>query len=326
MSPAENTRHDDGPPWNENENDQRSAHPDATDQRDAAPGEHGTGPGEPDARPGGPDARPGTDNQRGTGPGGGGSREGDRGRVSPYGMQGKTAIVTGAGRGIGEAVALALVAEGVRVVAVDLKEPEHPLVEAYAADVTDPARVQAVVDAVDGPIDLLVNVAGVLHLGDVVDLSDEDWAHTFAVNTTGVFHFSRAVARRMIPRRRGAIVTVSSNAGGVPRSGMAAYAASKAATTMFTKCLGLELAPHGIRCNIVAPGSTDTPMQRELWDGDDSSAVLAGNPAAFRVGIPLGRIATPDDVANAVLFLASDRARHITMHDLYVDGGATLRA
>lgn len=200
------------------------------------------------------------------------------------------------------------------------------LIEGHAADVTDAGQVQAVVDAVDGPIDLLVNVAGVLHLGDVVELTDADWAHTFAVNTTGVFHFSRAVARRMKPRNSGVIITVSSNAAGVPRAGMAAYAASKAASTMFTKCLGLELAPHGIRCNVVAPGSTDTPMQRELWDGDDASAVLAGDPAAFRVGIPLGRIADPEDVADAVLFLASDRARHITMHDLYVDGGATLRA
>ncbi|GAA2695550.1 2,3-dihydro-2,3-dihydroxybenzoate dehydrogenase [Actinoplanes palleronii] len=241
--------------------------------------------------------------------------------------------MTGAGQGIGRAVAVALAAEGVRVVAVDrrpegLKDlaAEHAGIVAEPADVTDVAQVQAVVDAVDGAIDLLVNVAGILRLGDVVDLGDEDWAQTLAVNTTGVFNVSRAVARRMKPQRSGAIVTVSSNAAGVPRAGMAAYAASKAASTMFTKCLGLELAPHGIRCNVVAPGSTDTPMQRELWTGDDASAVLAGNPAAFRVGIPLGRIATPEDIADAVLFLASDRARHITMHDLYVDGGATLRA
>ncbi|MFI1992245.1 2,3-dihydro-2,3-dihydroxybenzoate dehydrogenase [Actinoplanes sp. NPDC020271] len=245
-----------------------------------------------------------------------------------YGLAGRTAIVTGAARGIGRAVAVALAAEGTRVHAVDVRQPESAgdLIESHAADVTDADQVQAVIDSIDGPIDLLVNVAGVLHLGDVVDLTDADWAHTFAVNTTGVFHVSRAVARRMKPRNAGAIVTVSSNAAGVPRAGMAAYAASKAASTMFTKCLGLELAPHGIRCNVVAPGSTDTPMQRELWTGDDASAVLAGNPAAFRVGIPLGRIARPEDIADAVLFLASDRARHITMHDLYVDGGATLRA
>ncbi|MGH3239893.1 MAG: SDR family oxidoreductase, partial [Spirillospora sp.] len=110
--------------------------------------------------------------------------------------------------------------------------------------------------------------------------------------------------------------------GGVPRGGMAAYAASKAAAAHLTRCLGLEMAPHGVRCNIVSPGSTDTPMLRALGAGD----VIAGDAAAFRTGIPLGRIAAPADIAEAVLFLLSERARHITMHELYVDGGAALRA
>ena len=106
---------------------------------------------------------------------------------------------------------------------------------------------------------------------------------------------------------------------------MAAYAASKAASTMFTKCLGLELAQHNIRCNVVSPGSTDTAMQRALWaDENGAQAVIAGSPETFRVGIPLRRIASPEDVAEAVSFLVSERARHITLHDLYVDGGATL--
>jgi 2,3-dihydro-2,3-dihydroxybenzoate dehydrogenase len=108
---------------------------------------------------------------------------------------------------------------------------------------------------------------------------------------------------------------------------MAAYAASKAAAAHFTRCLGLELAGLGIRCNVVSPGSTDTPMQRALWTDDAGvEAVVAGRPDLFKPGIPLGRIAAAEDVADAVVFLASDRARHITMHDLYVDGGATLRA
>ncbi|TYB50613.1 SDR family oxidoreductase [Nonomuraea sp. PA05] len=109
-----------------------------------------------------------------------------------------------------------------------------------------------------------------------------------------------------------------------------AYAASKAAARMFTRCLGLEVARHGIRCNVVSPGSTDTAMLRALWSGEDPdealSATLAGDPGAFRVGIPLGRVADPADIADAVVFLCSERARHITMHDLLVDGGATLRA
>ncbi|WP_306214536.1 2,3-dihydro-2,3-dihydroxybenzoate dehydrogenase [Actinoplanes sp. RD1] len=246
------------------------------------------------------------------------------------------ALVTGAGQGIGRAVTRALAAGGTMVAALDrngdgLREwaAEEQGVFPYVADVADPGQVDAVVATAErelGPVDILVNVAGVLRTGQVVDFPGHAWAETFAVNATGVFHVSRAVAARMVPRRAGAIVTVSSNAAGVPRAGMAAYAASKAAATMFTKCLGLELAPYGIRCNVVAPGSTDTPMQRALWTADGPGRVIAGDPAAFRAGIPLGRIATPEDVADAVLFLASDKARHITMHDLYVDGGATLRA
>ncbi|GAA0469882.1 2,3-dihydro-2,3-dihydroxybenzoate dehydrogenase [Paractinoplanes deccanensis] len=246
------------------------------------------------------------------------------------------AFVTGAGQGIGRAVALAFAEAGTRVAAVD-REPkgverlaeEHDGITAYVADVSVSSEVEGVVEAVElglGPIAALANVAGVLRTGAVVDFSDADWAALFDVNAGGVFRTSRAVARRMTRRRAGVIVTVSSNAAGIPRAGMAAYAASKAASTAFTKSLGLELAPYGIRCNVVAPGSTDTPMQRSLWAEDGPAAVIAGDPASFRTGIPLGRLAEPSDVADAVLFLASERARHITMHDLYVDGGATLRA
>lgn len=246
-------------------------------------------------------------------------------------------LVTGAGQGIGRSVALALAEQGFTVAAVDRCEDTVAGVAAeapqrivpFVGDVRDGERVEAIVDEVEarlGEIDALVNVAGVLRLGAVLDYSDADWAETFAVNVDGVFRLSRAVARRMVPRSRGAIVTVSSNAAGIPRASMSAYASSKAAVTMFTKCLGLELAQYGIRCNVVAPGSTDTPMQRALWTEAGADAVIAGNLAAHRTGIPLGRLAQPEDVADAVLFLLSDQARHITMHDLYVDGGATLRA
>ncbi|WP_371495384.1 2,3-dihydro-2,3-dihydroxybenzoate dehydrogenase [Kitasatospora sp. NBC_00374] len=255
-------------------------------------------------------------------------------------LDGEVALVTGAGQGIGAAVVRALAARGAKVAAVDLHAAgvealaaDHPdAVHAYPADVSDSAAVEAVVERVEGelgPLTVLVNVAGILRTARALDLTDEDWAATFAVNTSGVFHLSRAVAGRMAGRGRGAVVTVGSNAAGVPRVGMAAYAASKAAATMFTKCLGLELARSGVRCNVVSPGSTDTPMQRALWSADEEASaarVIAGDLDSYRVGIPLGRIAEPADVAEAVVFLASDRARHITMHDLYVDGGATLRA
>lgn len=252
--------------------------------------------------------------------------------TKPSGLAGKIAFVTGAGGGIGAAVVRALHEEGARVVASDLTAPhfDHADIMGAALDVTDSAAVDALVDRVErdwGAIDLVANVAGILSGSQIIDSSDAEWRHVFDVNTHGVFHVCRAIGQRMKPRRRGSIVTVSSNAAGVPRHAMGAYAASKAATTMLTRVLGLELAEFGIRCNIVAPGSTLTPMQTGMWADDSGAArVIAGVPEAFKAGIPLGKLATPEDIADAVTFLLSDRAAHITMTDLYVDGGATLRA
>ncbi|MCX3059251.1 2,3-dihydro-2,3-dihydroxybenzoate dehydrogenase [Streptomyces beihaiensis] len=254
-------------------------------------------------------------------------------------MEGRIALVTGAAGGIGEAVVRALAARGARVVAVDragerLREIVESVVvgggraEAFVADVTSSTEVEKLVSDVEatvGPIEYLVNGAGVLRLGEARTLTDDEWAITFAVNTSGVFFVSRAVVNRMAPRRRGAIVTIASNAAGTARTEMSAYAASKAAATMFTKCLGLETAKHGIRANLVAPGSTDTPMLSSMWQDESSARTsIEGVPAAYRVGIPLGRLAQPEDVAEAVVFLLSDKAAHITMHDLTVDGGAAL--
>ncbi|GAA0660884.1 2,3-dihydro-2,3-dihydroxybenzoate dehydrogenase [Kitasatospora atroaurantiaca] len=255
-------------------------------------------------------------------------------------MENKVALVTGAAGGIGEAVVRALAERGVAVALVDRNADrleqlakelrnEGGRAEAFPADVTDSADVEAVIDGVEqqlGPIDYLVNGAGVLRLGQARALTDQDWATTFAVNTTGVFFVSRAVVNRMVARgSRGAIVTVASNAAGTARVDMSAYSASKAAATMFTKCLGLEVSKFGIRCNVVAPGSTDTPMLTALWeDNSAAQASIEGVASAFRVGIPLGRIAQPAHIADAVLFLLSDQAAHITMHDLTVDGGAAL--
>ncbi|MET9599092.1 2,3-dihydro-2,3-dihydroxybenzoate dehydrogenase [Streptomyces sp. NPDC006459] len=282
------------------------------------------------------------------------------GNPGTSGFTGKVALVTGAGQGIGEAVVRTLFRLGATVAATDVSakavtaleaelaaeaepDPEaeadpqpgrvralgEGAVRAYELDVTDPAAVEMTVARIGrelGPVDILVNVAGILRAAPVAELTDEDWAATFAVNVQGVFFTSRAVVPAMAVRGSGSVITVASNAAGIPRTGMSAYAASKAAAVMFTKCLGLEYARSGVRCNIVAPGSTDTPMQWGLWTDPQAPArVLDGDLASYRTGIPLGRIADPQDIADAVVFLASDQARHITMQDLYVDGGATLR-
>lgn len=249
-------------------------------------------------------------------------------------------MVTGAAQGIGEAIARRFAQQGATIAAVDRNEEGVERVAGelrtrgsralgMQADVRDSAAIAAIVDRVErelGGIGVLINCAAVLRTGAIASFGDQDWDYTFAVNTTGVFIVSRAVVRQMLPRRSGVILTIGSNAAAVPRLSMAAYAASKAAATHFTKCLGLELAAYGIRCNVVSPGSTDTPMQRALWTNPSASHHLAvsGSLEGFRVGIPLGRIAKAEDVADAVLFLASDNARHITMHNLCVDGGATL--
>jgi 2,3-dihydro-2,3-dihydroxybenzoate dehydrogenase len=261
------------------------------------------------------------------------------GDLTNGGLAGRTALVTGAARGIGAAVTRALAVQGARVVGADLDLPGvrrlaedlrrcgHD-VHGRALDVRDTAAVEDLVGGVEdtiGPIDVLVNVAGILRTGAVLDLVDGAWQELFDVNLGGVVRCSRAAAGPMAARGRGAIVTVASNAAGVPRMQMAAYAASKAAAAHFTRCLGLELAGSGVRCNVVSPGSTDTTMLRMLGESPGAAeATVRGRPELFKTGIPLGRIAVPDDIAAAVLFLASDHARHITMQDLYVDGGAAL--
>ncbi|MGW4366491.1 2,3-dihydro-2,3-dihydroxybenzoate dehydrogenase [Nocardia takedensis] len=254
---------------------------------------------------------------------------------APEAVAPPAALVTGAAGGIGSRVTHRLAARGVPVIAVDRDADGSKALRAVPgrisivrADVTRPEEVARVVAEGErdmGPIGYLVNAAGVLRPGETTDLTESDWAETFAVNTTGVFLVTRAVLGGMIARRRGSIVTVSSNAARTPRSGMTAYAASKAAATQFTKCVALETARYGIRCNIVAPGSTDTDMLRTSWRGEDrASQTVTGAPESFRLGIPLGRIADPDDVVDAIEFLLYDSAGHITMQELTVDGGATL--
>ncbi|CAM3230477.1 2,3-dihydro-2,3-dihydroxybenzoate dehydrogenase [Paracoccus aminovorans] len=252
------------------------------------------------------------------------------------GFQGKTAIVTGAAGGIGRSVVAALVQAGARVTAADtlaaLEAAPVPGVPNRVLDVRDGAAAEALVaevEAENGPLGLGVHAAGVLAIGPLLDLDPREWDRVIGVNTTGTFNVTRAFGRAMARQGKGAIVAVSSNAAGIPRLNMGAYAASKAAATMTIRCLGLELAGQGVRCNIVAPGSTLTPMQTGMWTEDGGAgerAVIEGSLEAYRTGIPLQKLATPEDIAGAVMFLLSDQSGHVTMADLYVDGGATLRA
>lgn len=254
---------------------------------------------------------------------------------------GQVCVVTGAASGIGAAVAEALARQGASLLLLDRQAEalqafaqnlagEGCALAVEVLDLRDGAAIEAALaQAVRhwGRIDLLVNVAGVLHAGDTASLSDEAWEESFAVNTTAVFRLCRAASRQMRQQRSGCILTVGSNAAHVPRLGMAAYGASKAATVHFMRCLGLELASLGIRCNTVSPGSTDTPMQHAFASTPEQiERVLQGDPERYRLGIPLGRIASPQDIAEAICFLASSRARHITLQDLVIDGGATLGA
>lgn len=255
------------------------------------------------------------------------------------GIKGKVAVVIGASGGMGQSIVEQLSDNGAYVVAIDnQKDKLYSFVSdlqqkgiqlaSCPLDIRDYDEVEKTIETIErdvGPIEILIHAAGVLYLDEVVSLPKTNWDTTFAINTTGVFHIAQAVSRRMIPRQKGSMVIVSSNAARMPRMSMAAYAASKAATTMFVKCLGLELAQHHIRCNIVSPGSTETDMLKQLWKDEQGEQIsISGTAEEYRLGIPLGKIGHPLDVTRTVLFLTSDMAGHITMEDICVDGGATL--
>ncbi len=246
-------------------------------------------------------------------------------------FRGRRIWVTGAGQGIGRAVAEGFARLGGEVVGLDRAFPECNYgYRTHVLDVGNAAAVRQACAELLAPgqgIDVLASVAGVLRLGAIEELSLADWDDSLRVNVSGPFYLLRELLPRFRAQGRGAVVAVSSNATRVPRMQMAAYAASKAALTSLIRTAGLELASCGVRCNLVSPGSTDTAMQRGMWTDDSGRArTIAGLPEQFKLGIPLQKIATPDEVANTVLFLASDLASHITLQDIVVDGGATLAA
>ena len=244
--------------------------------------------------------------------------------------QQKIAWVTGVNQGIGAAVLQQLEAENIKVIGFDIATENVPLKyqnQVYYCDIANAQQVSGLCETLldTAPPDYFVHVAGILHLQPHEDLSVEAWQQTFDINVSAVFHFLKHLTPYFKAKRQGCMVMVSSNAAHAPRMNMSAYGASKAALTSFTKTVALELAEYGVRVNIVSPGSTATPMQYQLWqDATGEANTIQGNLKQYKVGIPLKKIAQPEEIANAVMFFLSEKATHITMHDLVVDGGATL--
>ncbi|EDY8382860.1 2,3-dihydro-2,3-dihydroxybenzoate dehydrogenase [Salmonella enterica subsp. enterica serovar Montevideo] len=249
--------------------------------------------------------------------------------MASFDFSDKTVWVTGAGKGIGYATALAFVDAGAQVFGFDREftQENYPFAT-EVMDVADAAQVAQVCQRVlqkTPRLDVLVNAAGILRMGATDALSVDDWQQTFAVNVGGAFNLFSQTMTQFRRQQGGAIVTVASDAAHTPRIGMSAYGASKAALKSLALTVGLELAGCGVRCNVVSPGSTDTDMQRTLWVSEDAEQQrIRGFGEQFKLGIPLGKIARPQEIANTILFLASDLASHITLQDIVVDGGSTL--
>lgn len=239
----------------------------------------------------------------------------------------RSALITGASRGIGRAVAAALAREGwpICVNFLERRDAAEALVRelraqghaamAFQADVTDRGAVEAMVRAASeelGPVELLVNNAGISQYGLFQDVDDALWDRVLAVNLTGPRNAIRAVLPHMLDVKRGCVVNISSMWGLRGASCEAAYAAAKAGLIGLTRSLALELAPSGIRVNCVAPGCVETDMVRVL--GEETRKMLAEET-------PLGRLGRPEEIAEAVAFLASEKAAFITGQVLTADGG-----
>ncbi|MFS7873175.1 SDR family oxidoreductase [Streptomyces asiaticus] len=249
-----------------------------------------------------------------------------------------TALVTGAAGAIGAATAHQLAAEGAVVAVADIDEGgAHTVARRLGAmahpvrlDVTDSGEVERAVQDVEdrlGPIGILVNAAGVLgRTAPLTEQEDAEWERVFGVNVRGTFNCVRAVGRRMARRGRGCVITVASNSAGIVKYDQGLYGASKAAAQYLTNCAGLELAGHGVRSVVVAPGTTESPMSRaNAHLPGRRQALLHGDPERHRVGIPRGALAQPEDIACVIGFLVSDQAAHMTITTVTVDGGSTLR-
>jgi NAD(P)-dependent dehydrogenase (short-subunit alcohol dehydrogenase family) len=244
------------------------------------------------------------------------------------GLIGRVAVVTGGGSGIGRAIAGVLAAQGARVVVLD-RSAEGA--QTTVADITKAGgqalaivcdvsqRASVVVAAARsaahfGPAEVLVNGAGILRTGPLATLSDEDWNANINVNLGGCFLCSQVFGAQMLAQRRGTLVHIASIASYQATAGAGSYSVSKAGIAMLSAQLALEWGAQGIRSNVVNPGMTRTAMTQARYD-------LPGNTERMGAAIPVGRIAQPQDIAEAVLFLASERSAYITGQELNVDGG-----